>query len=115
MGKFKPEDRAAIDQRWLKSPVKECHYCGVLLSKSTATKEHVIPKSSGGKNTPSNIVFSCRACNGERGSGDYAAFKASKLEEKQARRRAYASVTATQRICYGHIPVPRGINPADGL
>lgn len=41
-----------------------CAYCG---SGHDITKDHVIPRSRGGANTPENIVWACRNCNSAKG------------------------------------------------
>lgn len=41
----------------------QCQYCGVLCTKLTATIDHVIPKSKGGKVTWKNAVTACGQCN----------------------------------------------------
>ena len=45
-----------------------CQYCKIKVSQKTATIDHVIPKSKGGKNTWTNTVTSCDACNSKKGS-----------------------------------------------
>lgn len=52
---------------WLIDPT--CHYCGVVLSLSNATLDHVIPVSRGGKSARRNLVISCKSCNQEKGDG----------------------------------------------
>lgn len=42
-----------------------CFYCG---EKKPLTQDHVIPISRGGRHERSNIVGSCRSCNGRKGS-----------------------------------------------
>lgn len=42
----------------------ECHYCG---RTTRLTKDHVIPRSRGGSDDDSNIVFACRNCNAAKG------------------------------------------------
>ena len=52
----------------------ECFYCGFLYDKDKIiqfkwkTKDHVIPKSKGGKNNKENIVLCCYNCNLQKGS-----------------------------------------------
>ena len=41
----------------------KCFYCGQSLDNNEATIEHIIPKSSGGKNDIDNLVVCCRAMN----------------------------------------------------
>lgn len=42
-----------------------CAYCG---DKNTSVKDHVIPKSRGGSNSKSNLVWSCWRCNSKKGA-----------------------------------------------
>lgn len=44
----------------------ECLYCGVGLSSSTATMDHVMPKSRGGKTNYENCATSCKKCNSKK-------------------------------------------------
>jgi len=44
-----------------------CQYCGDKCSNKTATLDHVIPKSRGGKTNWKNIVTACHSCNGYKG------------------------------------------------
>ena len=43
-----------------------CQYCGIKCSSKTATLDHVMPKSRGGKNSWENIVTSCADCNNKK-------------------------------------------------
>lgn len=43
-----------------------CQYCGKRTRELTL--DHVIPRSRGGQSTWENLVASCRACNGKKGS-----------------------------------------------
>lgn len=45
-----------------------CPYCLKVFPLNKATREHLIPKSRGGKSTPDNIVLACEKCNKEKGS-----------------------------------------------
>jgi hypothetical protein len=44
-----------------------CQYCGCQLTNKTATVDHVISRSRGGKNTFENVVACCRPCNAKKG------------------------------------------------
>jgi 5-methylcytosine-specific restriction endonuclease McrA len=45
-----------------------CQYCGVDVSKKTATLDHVLPVSHGGKTTFENTVCACADCNANKGN-----------------------------------------------
>ena len=45
---------------------KKCWYCGTPLRRSTATLDHVLPRSRGGDGTPENVVLACRGCNNRK-------------------------------------------------
>ncbi len=45
-----------------------CQYCGLRLSSSDLTFDHVIPSSRGGPTTWENIVSACHPCNTKKGS-----------------------------------------------
>lgn len=62
-----------------------CCYCGhrmeeidkrllPFIPRNAATKEHVVPKSWGGKTLLENLVAACNQCNYLRGNMDYIAF-----------------------------------------
>ena len=46
----------------------ECQYCGVEVNKRTATLDHVLPQSHGGKSTWENSTTSCSKCNSHKGN-----------------------------------------------
>lgn len=43
---------------------RTCHYC----SAPATTRDHIVPRSKGGKNVGWNIVPACRKCNGTKGN-----------------------------------------------
>jgi 5-methylcytosine-specific restriction endonuclease McrA len=45
----------------------QCYYCKEYLTDLNRTKDHVIPKSKGGKLTKDNKVYACRKCNRNKG------------------------------------------------
>lgn len=45
-----------------------CQYCGVDVNKRTATLDHVLPTSRGGKSTWENCTTSCAPCNAKKGN-----------------------------------------------
>lgn len=45
-----------------------CLYCGCPINKSTATMDHVVPISRGGRTVWDNIVTACGPCNSRKGN-----------------------------------------------
>lgn len=45
-----------------------CWYCGLGFSSLKRTLDHVVPRSKGGPNDPSNLVFACQPCNTAKAS-----------------------------------------------
>ena len=45
----------------------QCQYCGTKLTSKTATLDHVVPSSKGGKTTWDNTVIACGPCNSAKG------------------------------------------------
>ncbi|KZX57951.1 hypothetical protein A3709_20280 [Halioglobus sp. HI00S01] len=43
-----------------------CLYCGDVFHKSQLTRDHIHPRSRGGKDTWANVATSCGRCNGHR-------------------------------------------------
>lgn len=54
--------RLAEAQNW------HCAWCGCAVGASTATIEHVVPKSLKGADTQDNCVCACTKCNNKRGT-----------------------------------------------
>lgn len=46
----------------------ECQYCGTTVTKKTATLDHVLPLSHGGKTSWENSATACSPCNGRKGN-----------------------------------------------
>ena len=44
----------------------KCWLCDVFLTKNSSSKEHIIPKALGGKQTVDNFI--CRSCNSQTGA-----------------------------------------------
>lgn len=43
-----------------------CQYCSKPLEGADATVDHIVPKIEGGSDDDSNLVASCRRCNGQK-------------------------------------------------
>lgn len=46
-----------------------CFVCKRKVSRHAASREHIIPRSLGGTNHPSNLTVSHKKCNNKRGNG----------------------------------------------
>ena len=66
---------------WARTREHRCWVCRRPLSFATATIDHFIPQSQGGKHHSSNARLACAACNAERGSEDAVAFRKRKRKE----------------------------------
>jgi 5-methylcytosine-specific restriction endonuclease McrA len=64
---IKKGNRPSKKMLWKRDDGK-CQYCGVKVSIGTATIDHVIPRSRGGKETWKNLVIACSKCNSKKGS-----------------------------------------------
>jgi 5-methylcytosine-specific restriction endonuclease McrA len=45
-----------------------CQYCGTSVARKTATLDHVLPTSHGGKTTFENCTTACTPCNASKGN-----------------------------------------------
>ena len=45
-----------------------CLYCGITFSRRELTRDHVVPRSRGGKDTWENCVTACKRCNHHKGN-----------------------------------------------
>ena len=52
-----------------------CWYCGIVLTQTTITIDHVVPSKLGGPNTVENMVACCMACNAAKGQNSVEAFR----------------------------------------
>ena len=48
--------------------IYHCQYCNAQVTNNSATMDHVIPLSKGGKTRWDNIVTACGTCNGRKGN-----------------------------------------------
>lgn len=58
-----------LKERLARKQGYRCFYCDTKYSLGELTKDHVIPRVAGGKDTEENIVLACRECNTFK--GDY--------------------------------------------
>lgn len=55
----------------------KCQYCGISVTARTATLDHVLPQSHGGKSEWTNCTTACGSCNSKKGN-DYSVVPAAK-------------------------------------
>lgn len=46
----------------------KCSYCGISLTLGTATADHMVARSIGGKDRKSNVTLACERCNKSKGN-----------------------------------------------
>ncbi len=46
----------------------QCLYCGKIFNYSTLTRDHILPRSRGGRDVWKNLVAACRRCNQYKGN-----------------------------------------------
>lgn len=52
------------------SDLGHCWYCGLPISASELSRDHVLPLSKGGADSSDNIFIVCRRCNSSKGDSD---------------------------------------------
>lgn len=70
-----------------------CQYCGVFLTDSNFSVDHIIPKSLGGDNSLENTRCCCRTCNVKKGTHSIEMFR---LQVAISRSKYAGLVTATK-------------------
>lgn len=74
-----------ITRRQIQALLREtescCIYCGRLLTKETASRDHIRPYCHGGTDTMENFVVSCKRCNVKKDSMPVSAFVSSQGHE----------------------------------
>lgn len=54
---------------------RRCYYCGDVLTRRSASIDHMVPKSRGGSDDPDNKCTCCKACNNEKDHRDVEAYR----------------------------------------
>lgn len=52
-----------------------CWFCGAHLTPNEVTRDHLTPKSAGGRTHEHNLVISCRPCNERKGALSLEAYR----------------------------------------
>ena len=61
---FKRKDKVALNnQNLFRRDLHTCAYCGRIYNDAKLSRDHVIPRSKGGKDIWTNVVTSCKPCN----------------------------------------------------
>lgn len=62
--KFKPRDKIVLTNGNLfQRDLHICGYCGKKFREDKLTRDHIIPRSKGGKDIWTNVITACKACN----------------------------------------------------
>ncbi len=87
--------RSEHTRRW-------CWMCNCELTRGTATVDHLIPVSKGGRNTQDNLKLACQPCNNKRGAAPVSRAKRLALKGRQPPqpRTHDALAKAIQRACH---------------
>lgn len=90
----------------------QCAYCWRGLTIETATVDHLVPSSRGGKTSPRNLIAACGECNNRRRNRTVRAFLAAESE-----RRGVANVARAVDALVGAITdrVARRLPIRDGV
>ncbi|MBF0441105.1 MAG: HNH endonuclease [Oligoflexales bacterium] len=61
----KEKARKLRKSRWWQNLIQStvCYYCNTELDSKTATMDHIVPLSRGGRSRRGNVVPSCKTCN----------------------------------------------------
>ena len=64
----KDKARDLRKSQWWKQKIQRtaCYYCGCDLDSTSATMDHVVPISQGGRSTKGNVVPACKGCNNKK-------------------------------------------------
>ena len=65
-------ERGLISWCKIKKQGAECHYCGMFTKQPT--RDHVVPKSKGGRLNTDNVVIACVHCNANKADRSYDEF-----------------------------------------
>lgn len=67
-GKYKKKDRVVLNNHNLfRRDLSCCAFCGRAFRDEKLSRDHVIPRSRGGKDVWTNVVTSCKSCNNLKG------------------------------------------------
>jgi 5-methylcytosine-specific restriction endonuclease McrA len=59
-----------------------CHYCGEVVHGRSLCRDHLRPKSKGGRNSTRNIVPACNVCNSIKGAREIDAVRYRLVQKK---------------------------------
>lgn len=57
-----------LDRKFASDKPRKCWMCSCILSRETASVDHLQPKSKGGKDKAENYRLACKPCNTKRGN-----------------------------------------------
>ncbi len=57
-----------LDRKFASGKIRKCWMCGCVLTRGTASADHLVAKSRGGKDAAANYRLACKPCNSSRGN-----------------------------------------------
>jgi 5-methylcytosine-specific restriction endonuclease McrA len=57
-----------LDRKFASGKLRKCWMCGCVLTRGTASVDHLQPQSKGGNDRADNFRLACKPCNSARGN-----------------------------------------------
>ena len=83
-----------LDRKFASGKPRKCWMCDCMLTRGTASVDHLQPKSKGGKDRADNYRLACKPCNSERGNKVIAKALRLELQGRQPPRKRDLSALA---------------------
>lgn len=66
-GKFKPRDKTVLtNSNLFRRDLCTCGYCGRIFREDRLSRDHIVPRSKGGKDIWTNVITACKPCNNRK-------------------------------------------------
>lgn len=105
-------------RRRVSRPIEtQCVYCGVTLTATTLTMDHVIPLSRGGSNLPANKAPACKDCNGDKAqltAAEYLSLRHDRERLEARKRMFHDEMSARGRELRRPLPATPPVPPPNG-
>lgn len=95
-----------LDRKFASDKTRRCWMCGCLLTRGTATVDHLKPKAKGGRDAAENYSLACKPCNNSRGDKSIPLTLLEQLKGRPAPKRrnlsALSAAIKRRRACTCH-------------